>query len=416
MGRTKGSKNGFRKVPNNKHRTLTTERVHRIFNDVPVQAIQSGTPLPFFEPNILELYRQKEYEKCIHLIEEVLATEDNEDKNHYKILQAGAYTMLKEDFGKAHLLLDEVLAENPSNSHAMFNKGVAFYFEKKKTESVYFLNKALELNPNGMEKANEMKQRIDLESRKAVILVQKINLETEESKNFLDNINGSIDRQLDDLNLFSDGELDMADISVGQFEFNGDDTDMIEPMEEKKDISIKSLSPKPQLDCKAMSAGNFEQNKTSDEASSKSPIMTKNDNIQSITLRSSLMSPKAMTAAELLGKGHEFFSSGSLKKALKMFSKAKRIEPNMSQAEEMEEKIQELLDLKEVAATNMEQKNYWAVVEILNEALEVDGVNDFIKGPFYYQRGLALFHLGKNEESLSDYAEYVRIDKKLASE
>lgn len=130
--------------------------------------------LPFFDKKILKTYRQRNYAKCIKLIDRMLMNNTDEDKTHYKILQAASYTMIGEDFSSAHQILDEVLVSDPENSYAAYNKGVTLYFEKKLNESVQMFNKAIEMNPQEMERAKDMKMRIDLQHRKAVIMVQKI--------------------------------------------------------------------------------------------------------------------------------------------------------------------------------------------------------------------------------------------------
>ena len=93
-----------------------------------------------------------------------------------------------------------------------------------------------------------------------------------------------------------------------------------------------------------------------------------------------------------------------------MFGNAYGLDPTQTKAEEMATKAEELGELLDTAKANLDSRNYEAVVQIANEALEIDTENNYVNRQFYYHRGLALYHLGNNKDSLKDYAELERID------
>lgn len=107
----------------------------------------------------------------------------------------------------------------------------------------------------------------------------------------------------------------------------------------------------------------------------------------------------------------QLYERGALKEALKLFVRALKLNHDFSEADDMRAQTQELLELKDMADLNMTEKNYEAVVEISTEAIEIDKANYHVTQPFYYQRGSALFQLGKTSESMMDYSEFDRITK-----
>lgn len=139
---------------------------------------------------------------------------------------------------------------------------------------------------------------------------------------------------------------------------------------------------------------------------SQSPASNKSDDDP---LNTTILTP----AQEMFNKGLDFYMSGSLAKSLKYFGKALKMEPDFEEAEEMGAKAQELIELLEVAEMNINEKNYEVVVEIINQAIDVDDGNDSINKLLYFKRGLAYFHLKENELSLKDYAMYEKLKNKI---
>lgn len=435
MGRTKGSKNGIRKVPLKKPRVSYQDRFENVMEKKLTEAsmeVKEST-LPVFDSKVLRAYRSQKYEKCIRLIDRILINNTDDNKDHYKILQAASYTMLGENIEIAHSILDEVLEADHSNSFALYGKGVAFYFEGKMDESVAMFNRAIEKNPSEeMERAKGMKMRIDLERRKAIIMVQKmdtdqqvLNIELPEGfEKMIEDFNATIDEEFTELDWIESGEalgeaLDdkMVEIEPATVqEMKIDTTD--------NEVQTKVSSSSDAIDdSKVETVEDTFRIDKSEVVSTKSFSRTPSPHIEADEAKVDKVIPEIpeslpksfvpSTAEEFYAKGMELYMSGSLKKALKCFGKAVKLNPSFVDADDMGTKAQELLELMDVAAMNMTQKNYEAVVGILNEALEVDESNDYVNRPFYFQRGLAYFHLGKNEESLKDYANFDRLNKIL---
>jgi tetratricopeptide (TPR) repeat protein len=118
-------------------------------------------------------------------------------------------------------------------------------------------------------------------------------------------------------------------------------------------------------------------------------------------------------AQESFNRGLDLYMAGNLRKSLKHFEKSLKLEPDFEEADEMGTKVQELLELMDLAEMNLSQKNYENVVEIITQALDVDDDNDNVNKILYFKRGLAYFHMKENENSLKDYAEFERLKKKL---
>lgn len=421
MGRTKGSKNGVRKVPLKKPKFKYELQLKLETFSENIDSLKSS--LPIFDESVLNAYGNKRYRKCIDLIEKILENKTDDNKDHYKILQAASYTMLKENFDEAHSVLDEVLLSDPSSSFAMYGKGVAFYFERKLDESVVWLNKAIEINPGEqMERAKDMKMRIDLERRKAVIRIEKMNGRDETSdidlpeeiETLLEEFNVTIDGdRFNDLELF-DGERDddrFSDLKLEEIQAPNSSQSYESPNDEIRDENMA-------IDEDPLEISGPDK-KTAISKSPQPSIVNDDDDDGSLKHKPTLRErpkpakPSSPTAEETFAKAMELYKTGSLKKALKLFGKAFKMDPLLTEADEMGMKTQELLELMDVAATNMSQKNYAAVIEILSEALVIDQTNDHVNRPFFFQRGLAYFHLGKNKESIKDYAKFESINKLL---
>ena len=382
MGRTKGSKNGVRKVPIRKFKI-------RQVQESETESENYDSNVPIINSNVLRSYKSKRYGKCIELIQKILNINTDENKDHYKILLAASLIMLRNEIDKAHSILDEVLKWNPTNYDALYAKGVAFYFEQKMDESVEMFDKALESNPGPeMEKARDMKMRIDFERRKVVIVMEKFG-ENKENHQVAAEKEENKSESMDELKILEAVE-DKTEINIEGFKTNGvheaNKTPELKPV--NSETISSSTSPKIQANTPKLPVPEIEE--------------------------SLPKSFKPKTADEYYLKGMELYMSGSLKKSLKMFEKSIQIDSNLTKSDDMGTKAQEFLELIDTASMNMKMENYAAVVEIVNEALEVDPENAYVNRPFYFQRGLALFHLGRNEESLKDYAEFDKLNKLLS--
>lgn len=461
MGRTKGSKNGIRKVPIKKTKAQREEeqwlkqqmaleskieRIHETsVEESQVEIVNQEPSLPVFNPNVLKYYRSKDYEKCIKLIEKILMNNSDEDKDHYRILLAASYTMSGQSFEKAHEIFDEVLSLDSKNASAIYGKGVAYYFERKMDDSVKMFDEAIKICPgNEMDRARDMKMRVDLERRSAVIMVEKMPpkvTQQNESENDIE-LPESIEEMIVDLQgtaeCLNEAEMPNYGENINQLNQNKMNRESTpepqvlhvrnvneadenvsfntrtsakgkmndEPKEKQKEnlkttslIHLKAIaSPQKIAESIEMEQDNF-NNPDPVADSSPAPVLKP--------------TPKPTTAEEFYNKGMELYMSGSLKKSLRMFERAIKLNPELPHADEMGIKAQEFIELMDIADLNMTQKNFKAVVEIINEALVIDVTNNIVNRPFYYQRGLALLHLGDNEASIKDYAEFDRLNKIL---
>ena len=413
MGRTKGSKNGCRKVPLKKPKIKYEEHLETFNENLDLME----PSLPIFETSVLNAYRSKKYGMCIELIEKILMNNTDENKDHYKILQAASHTMLGKNFEISHSILDDVLLTDPSSSFAMYGKGVAFYFEEKFDKSIEMFDRAIEANPDEqMRRAKDMKIRIDLEQRKAIIRIEKIHQNPQEESCLSDSeVPEEIESLMEEFDLATDEDPlnnfelvngkkddDLTSLKVGAVHFTKHHKFSSSQTSYNGNEGIKNEEPIE-----------MSQEKKSISESSQPCIL---DDIVEDSVKhepSSSLSKPVKSAEELFAQGMTLYKSGLLKKSLRIFKKAFKTNPNMMEADEMGTKAQELLELMDVSAVNMLQKNYEVVVEIMNEALDIDESNDYVNRPFYFQRGLAYFHLGNNEESMKDYAKFDRINKLL---
>lgn len=334
--------------------------------------------LPTIEDSILCAYRLKSYNRCLKQVETILKM-SGQDLNHYKIIQAACYTMIGGHFPKVHLILDKVIKEEPWNSFAIYGKGVALFFEARFDEAIITFDRAIGVNPtNEMDRAREMRGHA---------VQYKTDIQTSSTTTAVQADIAPIDPQL------------KTEISESlPFVINNDECIHIDKVEITNsppaitDESPAILNKVPQFPIEGDPVSSSEP----DEASKMS------DSIK-----------QTKDPEELFSRGMCQYQAGNLKKALKLFERALKADSVMEKAEEMGSKVQELIELMDVASLNLTQKNYTMVVEIMNEALKIDPQNDFINRPFYFQRGLANFHLGKTEESVKDYAEFDKLNKKL---
>jgi tetratricopeptide (TPR) repeat protein len=321
---------------------------------------------PVFNSYILTLYRRRKYSLCVSFIERNL-NEDTRKNRHYQILLAACQIMLQ-NYKIAHQILDAVIASCPqesNNSFAFYNKGVAFYFEKKFRWSNIMFDMAIEADPSSqMDRARDMKIKVDLESRKAVIVLNKINDED------ILNLNNSFERKVDN---------EITEITI-------DETETM------KENNIEQKTPTKNPENKFLKCLLTEKNLPQiPEALPKSFV------------------PKS--SKDYFKKGNELYMSGSLQMALTSYRKSHELDPDYVEAEKMIEKVQKLINLASDSKTNLDGMDYTKVVEIATQALTLEIESNFINRKFYYQRGIALYHLGRNEESIKDYEKFEEINE-----
>lgn len=326
-----------------------------------------NNPEPVFNSYILTLYRRGKYELCVNFIERNLS-DVTKKLRHYRILLAACHTMLT-NYKVAHEILDSVIetsTNKDNNAFAYYNKGVAFYFERKFRWCNLMFDMAIEADPSSMmDRARDMKTKVDLESRKAVIVLEKMSDE-------------------DIMNLSNSSE---TKVEVEEMKENAE--------EKTEKTSTKNLENK--LTNSMLTAKNLPP--PIPEALPKSFV------------------PKS--SEDYYKKGKELFMSGSLQMALTSFRKSHELDPDYIEVEKMIDKVQNLINLTTESKTKFDEKDYEKVVEITIKAfdlLSTFGIDSyFINRKFYYQRGIALYHLGRHEESVKDYDELEKINKIINS-
>lgn len=339
MGRPKGSKNGVRRVP------IKIPKNHRK---------KVG---PVFDEHILAMYKSTYYSACIESIDQLI--EDNsktgENMNHYKVLQAAAFIQLGDQFKEAHSVLDQVISADPNYSSAYFNKGVAYFGEKKYIQSLEMLEKALLLNPElETDRVAYLKMRIGCNKRKVVVLVDRI-------ENKQEDYNGNVVKR---------PKLEDYEDTYTCRDFNGLDIPYTS--------SLEDVKPPPPFIPEALPKGFV-------------PV----------------------TAEDFFAKGSELYSVGMLKAASEKFEKAFELDPSFTEASIMAAKAEELTDLVYLAGSNLQRKNYKIASEIAENGLKVDPDNDFVNRMLYYYRGTAFYEIGEKEKCDHDFAEFQRLDKIL---
>lgn len=380
MGRTKGSKNGIRRVviknPDSNRTQIQYVPTQLVLKSLKERRISGGgsitkkkshhrrqkpnemAEMTVFDPRILKLYRNKRYNECISSIEALIRVTEGRIQEDYRIFLSAAHVMLQ-NFTTAHDILDSIIATNPQSSFAYFNKGVAYYFDKKVSSSIAMLDMALLINPSAqMNRAREMKMRIDLESRKAVIVLKKM----------------------------SESDLINTQMLAQQYSEAGEMLRQANRTPQKQTTGRKSL----QADQNDRNYPNIP------EALPKSFVPSSSE--------------------EFFTKAMEQYTTGCLQLALSTFKKSYELNSRSQKTKEMMSKIEQLIAHDEEAVAELEQENYEKVVEIASEALRIDETNHYINRKFFYQKGIALFYLGRSDESLKDYAEFERIDKIIKGE
>lgn len=113
-----------------------------------------------YQNSVLSSYQEKNFVKCLNLIEKCPISRIRDCSIHYKILKATCLVNLGIDIEKAHRILDEVLIIENKNEFAHYTKGLAFYKEKKLISAIECFEKAVELDKSGsMEKAKHLKDK-----------------------------------------------------------------------------------------------------------------------------------------------------------------------------------------------------------------------------------------------------------------
>lgn len=336
MGRPKGSKNGVRRVP----------------IKIPKNSLKKVEPV--FDKHILAMYKSTYYSACIesinHYIEDNFKTGEN--MNHYKVLQAAAYVQLGDQFKEAHSILDEVIAADPNYSSAYFNKGVAYFCEKKHALSLEMFEKALLLKPElEAERVDYFKTLISCRKRKLKVLIEKM----EDQKDYNGNLIKKIKLEYDD-----------------DFYTN---------------ISLDDL---------------------------KTPLIKIEKNVEPPFIPEAL--PKGfvpITAQDFFAKASELYSVGMLEAAHEKFKKAFELDPTFIEASIMAAKADELTDLVFLAGSNLKLKNYNIAAAFATDGLKIDPTNDFVNRMLYYYRGFAFYEMGEKSKCDQDFAEYQKLDKIL---
>lgn len=113
-----------------------------------------------YQQAVLENYQQKNFLKCLTLIEDCPVAKAKESP-HYKVLKAACYINLHIHVDLTHQILDELLVVDDNNEFAYYCKGLAYFNEKNFEEAIKCLDKAFDLNPKTMPKAKELRDKAE---------------------------------------------------------------------------------------------------------------------------------------------------------------------------------------------------------------------------------------------------------------
>jgi C2H2-type zinc finger/Zinc finger, C2H2 type/Zinc-finger of C2H2 type len=110
------------------------------------------------QEKVISSYQRENFADCLRLINQTSTTVQGSP--HYKILTAICLVKMRTNFGEAHRLIDEVIQKDINNAFAFFAKGQAFYEEKKLSQAIFCLGKAIELDVTGsMARAKVLKSK-----------------------------------------------------------------------------------------------------------------------------------------------------------------------------------------------------------------------------------------------------------------
>lgn len=370
--------------------------------------------LPFFEESVLNAYKSRQYGKCIKTIERILKVTPEAQSSHYKILLAAANTMIGRNFKRSHNLLNEVLKVNPFDAYALYGKGVAFYFENKFEESLQYFDRAIAVDENGMEMAKEMKVKAQVANKEVRVVLKKLKMDfdAEDAESAADPAEQIVKEELkepkQDSKIQKASPLPAATSEPSRIlrNRNKNDTKSLSvPIQTENSTKSAQQSPKTENHPPAVNkflTEEFKEYKPPNLDTS----MEDDSNLSMTTSANSF-------AQQNFNKGLDLYMVGEFERSLKYFQESLSLEPDLEEADELATKAQEYIDLLEVVAINMTEKNYGAVVVICNEGLDVDEDNDVVNRKFIFQRGLAYCHLGEDEKSMRDYEEYERLGRKL---
>lgn len=135
--------------------------------DKTAAAAQSKSPAEYSQ-EILRVYREKDYRKCVELVDKYLELPKLETQKHgvvscthFKIIRAGCWTMLDDvDIDTIYKCLREIIEADPKNSFAFYAYGLAQYRNGDFNESIESLRNAVKFNTsNAMSRALELKSK-----------------------------------------------------------------------------------------------------------------------------------------------------------------------------------------------------------------------------------------------------------------
>lgn len=356
-----------------------------------------------FNDEILSTYKEKNYEKCSKLLEVSLRVNPSNTQN--KILQSSCWTLLGIKRSETYSMLKEIIEKEPKNSFAFYGIGFAHYSDGDLKECIKYLNRAIELNPtNAMQKAVELKQ-------KATIVMDSIS-DGKLNKTFKDEIelnfyifvakikfeSNNIERALKVLNTAS--YMDCNNVKIQ------------ENISAIRRSFIKHLVEKMENIVKGDVAQDLKTMETKRKLRKAEKLIKRDRITEANKLLEEVEELNPGSDETIFLKGYALYMSGSLKLAIPLLKEAENLNPSHERAKEFRENAEKLEELINESAQKMNEKKNQISVELLTEALAIDGENFRVNQALFFQRSLANFSLGNANEAVFDFKGYESLQKK----
>jgi tetratricopeptide (TPR) repeat protein len=314
---------------------------------------------------VTKSFLAKKYNECLTLIE--MELKNNENSPQLRILQAGCWIQLNINHVEAEKQLNKVIRAEPDNAFAYYGLGLNFYSRGDFDKCLDPFTRATELNPATQNRAAFFKNS-------AMKIIKLLNDATSEFDA------GRCSKALEILSLAVLVEPDHAAVK--------------RIVKEESDKFLRKIVFELENDVLA------------------------DDNIETILNHVNFLVKSGRFAAadkmipvdELMTsargwflKGFIKYMLGSVKLSLVYTKKALEMDETMNEAKELAKRAENFVELIDGASEQMKLNENDKAIEMLTTALEVDDDNKRIVQAIYFQRAVAKFNSGKQQEAFDDY-------------
>jgi tetratricopeptide (TPR) repeat protein len=140
-------------------------------------------------------------------------------------------------------------------------------------------------------------------------------------------------------------------------------------------------------------------------------LVDTNDFVKSDKLLDEIYDEKSSECVYL--KGLTIYKRGGLRESQDIFREALNLDQHSNKAKELLQKAKSLEEKLEVATSALSNKDFSKVVSALTEALEIDESNQAVNQIIYFQRAIAYFNEGNQENSFKDYKLFEKLKSSL---